>query len=124
DLGIFLRDDRGVVGAREQEAEHAALDGLVDDLPAQDGRVLLDDRLFVDDDEPGDVAKAERARRAALIGAYFLRAQPRQVEQELRDRVFVAPLVLRRELAVGLPVGLAADITATQAPLERVDAPV
>ena len=28
DLGIFLRDDRGVVGAREQEAEHAALDGL------------------------------------------------------------------------------------------------
>ena len=85
-------------------------------------RESLDDRLLIDDDEAGDIAEAERARLALFVHADLLRAKPRQVKKELRDGIFLARYMLRREHAIRLPVCLAELLTATEAPLQRVDA--
>lgn len=62
-----------------------------------------------------------RVLPCSLMRTFFV-PSPDRSRRNCETVSSLAPLVLRREHAVGLPVGLAEHLAATEAPLQRVDA--
>jgi hypothetical protein len=70
DLGLVEGDDTGVVGARQQQPEHAPLDEAILVLTAEDRRTSADRGLLVDDEQSRHLTERQRPNLAIGVRAH------------------------------------------------------